>query len=53
MNDLSSGGAVSTQCGTSSESFECHKEEFAVYSVDSGEPRKVLERESGKIKCVV
>ena len=34
--------------GTSSESFDCHKEEFA--AMGSGEPRKALEWENGMIK---
>ena len=44
-----SGCAVSTQSGTSSETLESHKEEFAVFSIDGGKPRKILERGSGRI----
>ena len=44
-----SGCAVSTQSGTSSETLESHKEEFALFSVDGGKPRKILEQESGRI----
>ena len=44
-----SGCAVSTQSGTSSETLESHKEEFALFSIDGGKPRKILEQESGRI----